>query len=301
MVVIPKPGKPCYNVPKAYRPIQLLECLGKLVEKIIAKRITFECGKHDILPPEQFGGRSNASHIDAGMTLVHDIKHTKKQGLVTSVLAIDIKGFFDNINHCWLVRVMWESGFAPPIIKWVASFLSDRQAAIKVDNHLGPMTPIQIGIPQGSPVSPCLSVIYSSDVIREIQDDPTLTTPANIPLLPLSYVDDFALLAISDSLTDNVQTLTEGLDCTLSILKRVGMLIDPDKLDLIHFNGKKKDALPSIPYTIDSKPGSIQPKKVMRWLGIFFNGHLSFREHVKIMCNCACSIINGFRCLSNTV
>ena len=36
-IIIPKPGKPAYDTPKAFRPIVLLNTLGKLVEKMIAK------------------------------------------------------------------------------------------------------------------------------------------------------------------------------------------------------------------------------------------------------------------------
>jgi hypothetical protein len=107
VVVLPKPGKPRYDIPKSYRPIQLLECLGKLLEKVIAKRITFDCGKYEILPPEQFGGRSVSSCIDAGLTLTHDIEHAWKRGLDASVLTIDIKGFFDNVNHQRLVSLWY--------------------------------------------------------------------------------------------------------------------------------------------------------------------------------------------------
>ena len=300
-VVLPKPGKPRYDTPKAYRPIQLLECMGKLVEKIIAKRITFECGKHDILPPEQFGRRSNASCTDAGMTLVNDIEHARKRGLTASVLTIDIKGFFDHVNHDRLVRVLWEAGFSIPMVMWVKSFLSDRRAAIRVDGHLGPSTPISIGIPQGSPVSPCLSVLYSADVLREVRNDPSLLSSCEIPLLPLSYVDDFALLAISSSLTENALTLQKGMAHTLAILQRVGMSIDPDKLDLIHFARRLKGELPTVSYTINGKEGHVTSKPMIRWLGIFLDRQLTFRSHIRIMCNRARSIINGLKCLSNTV
>ena len=36
-VIIPKPGKPAYDIPKAFRPIVLLNTLGKLIEKMIVR------------------------------------------------------------------------------------------------------------------------------------------------------------------------------------------------------------------------------------------------------------------------
>jgi hypothetical protein len=95
----------------------LLKCLGKLLEKVIAKRITFDCGKYEILPPEQFSGRSVSSWINARLTLTHEIEQAWKRGLDASVLTIDIKGFFDNVNHQRLVRVLWDAGFPLPIIQ----------------------------------------------------------------------------------------------------------------------------------------------------------------------------------------
>jgi len=50
-VIIPKPGKPSYSAPKAFRPIALLNTLGKLIEKMLSNRI-----QHDLVDPNQFGG-----------------------------------------------------------------------------------------------------------------------------------------------------------------------------------------------------------------------------------------------------
>ncbi|KAI0728450.1 hypothetical protein C8Q72DRAFT_756138, partial [Fomitopsis betulina] len=40
-VAIPKPGKPNYSNPRAYRLIQLLECMGKVLERIVANRLAY--------------------------------------------------------------------------------------------------------------------------------------------------------------------------------------------------------------------------------------------------------------------
>jgi len=54
IIMINKPQKPDYTVPKAYHPIALLECTSKLLEKIIAKRINTDIEQHDLLPMTQF-------------------------------------------------------------------------------------------------------------------------------------------------------------------------------------------------------------------------------------------------------
>ena len=52
-VIIPKPNKPSYSVPKAFRPIVLLNALGKLVEKMISNRFQFDMIKFDLVDPNQ--------------------------------------------------------------------------------------------------------------------------------------------------------------------------------------------------------------------------------------------------------
>jgi hypothetical protein len=46
-VVVPKQGKAIYQDPKSYRPISLLSCFGKVLESLMAQRVTKaaeECG-----------------------------------------------------------------------------------------------------------------------------------------------------------------------------------------------------------------------------------------------------------------
>src|SRR5690554_4713026 len=53
--VIPKPKKPDYTAPKAYRPVALLNCLGKTLEKIMARRLGYMAEAHQLLHQDQIG------------------------------------------------------------------------------------------------------------------------------------------------------------------------------------------------------------------------------------------------------
>ncbi|TFY80336.1 hypothetical protein EWM64_g3674 [Hericium alpestre] len=101
-VVIPKPGKPDYSVLKAYCPIVLLSCMGKLMEKVLTKRFQFEATKHLLLHPSQFGGAMARSMEDAGELLVHHILALHAKGFVTSCLTMDIAQCFPSIQHDYL-------------------------------------------------------------------------------------------------------------------------------------------------------------------------------------------------------
>ena len=300
MVVIPKPNKPSYSVPKAYQPIQLLECLGKLLEKIVAKRLMFDCSHFDLIPAEQFGGVSGASCVDTGLSIVHDIKGAINRTLTASLLTIDVKGFFDNINHHRLAYTLHKMGFPEPIVRWTQSFLSNRSAACLIGNFLNQMLPVNVGVPQGSPTSPILSVIYSAPVLQFLAQDPFFTNKT-LPIVPHSYIDDFSFLAISHSANHNVIALGNTLIRATDLLSDIGMRIDPEKSDLIHFSRARACPQPSIDVSLYGHNLVISPKLTVRWLGIFFDQKLTFQEHVKIMANRVTSVANGIRLLANTV
>ena len=126
VVPVPKPNKPDYSIPKAYRPVSLMECTGKLLEKVIAKRITNDIALYpDILPPNQFGSRPQHNTTDAALALVHRIQATRTLGYHAALILFDISGFFDHIDANRTRDILEKKGFPPNMVKWVFSFLTD--------------------------------------------------------------------------------------------------------------------------------------------------------------------------------
>jgi len=93
--VLPKPNKP-KDIPKGYRIITLLNCLGKVSEKILANRLSYMAPK--ILDLGQMGGIKNRSAIDAVLGLVHDIQLAEHQKRKITATFFDIKGAFDFVS-----------------------------------------------------------------------------------------------------------------------------------------------------------------------------------------------------------
>jgi hypothetical protein len=66
--MIPKQGKSNYTLAKSYRPISLLPCLGKIIEKIVASRIAS--------PGKIFGARSSIKFGSKGHPANDTLLHT---------------------------------------------------------------------------------------------------------------------------------------------------------------------------------------------------------------------------------
>ena len=168
VIVIPKPNKPNYSLPKAYRPISLLECCGKLLEKIIAKHILSDAHTFDILPLSQFGSRDYHCATDTALCLVHQAQAAVKCQFVASVVLFDISGFFDNINIERVVHIFHNLGFPKSLCAWIWSFLSDRQVQLSFNGYRSDPIPLDHRTPQGSPLSPILSALFTSPLLKLI-------------------------------------------------------------------------------------------------------------------------------------
>lgn len=61
IVVLRKPNKPDYPMPKAYRPISLLKTISKGLEAVVARRLSYLAETYRLLPENHFGGRPHRS------------------------------------------------------------------------------------------------------------------------------------------------------------------------------------------------------------------------------------------------
>ncbi|KAG5223534.1 reverse transcriptase from mobile element jockey protein [Salix suchowensis] len=294
VAIVPKPGKTDMSQPRSYRPISLLECLSKLLEKVVTRCILFDVGKYQLIPTNQFGCRDNSSTTDAGITLIHDIQSGWKKGLTASALAFDIKGFFDHVHHGRLLEVLRLAGFPFQVRAWIQSFISNRQVSIRVNGFNTDPSISSVGIPQGSPLSPILAALYTSPVIE-------ISIRSGMSTLYF-YVDDGLLVAFSKSIAGNVRQLQADFQTINRALQAVGLSVDQGKFEIMHFTRAKSPVLLPIHIHLASDNSlTVFPNPIMRWLGFFLDRKLEFKEHVRIMCNRAMSKVQALNVLGNSV
>ena len=106
-LVLRKPNKEDYTTPKAYRPIALLNSMGKILELIIARRLSQLAETHNMLPQTQMGARKGRS-TDTALRLlteqIHTIWDLPGPKRVATILSIDISGAYDNVLRPRLIH-----------------------------------------------------------------------------------------------------------------------------------------------------------------------------------------------------
>ena len=164
-VVLRKPGKPRYDTPKAYRPIALLNTMGKVLTSIVAEQLTYYTEKYALLPPLHFRGRPARTTSDALHYLTHRIKDSWRKKQVTSVLFLDIEGAFSNAVNEKLIVNMVRRRVPKKIVKFVENMLRGRTTKLKFDDHESGQIAIDNGIGQGDPLSMVLYQYYNADLL----------------------------------------------------------------------------------------------------------------------------------------
>ena len=113
-MVLRKPGKPDYPSPTTYHPILLLNTLGKVLEAVIAGRLSCYAETYDLLPNTQFGGRPGRNTEQALPVLANSIDQAWLGEKVVGLIAFDLKGTFNRFYSSILDARVLEKGKPTP-------------------------------------------------------------------------------------------------------------------------------------------------------------------------------------------
>jgi hypothetical protein len=195
----------------------------------MATRLGLLAKTYDILHEDQIGGRPKRSAIDAAMALTHDIESNAKNKLITIALFLDVRGAFDNVSATRLFQTMRHLGCPAPVISWCTSFLTDRTTALSFDGQTDSQRPIMTGIPQGSPASPILFLIYLRPLFDALQTThPTIWTP--------SYIEDVALVTDGRTREGNARVLEAAAKTAFDWAQNNAVAFDDSKSEMLHFH-----------------------------------------------------------------
>lgn len=164
-IVLRKPGKPAYNVSKAYRPIGLLDTIGKLFSTLITLDLSFLAEKHQLLPPTQFGGRPGRCTTDAMHLIIQKIKDAWRAGKVATALFLDIQAVFPNTVKDRLIHNMKSRRVPSSYVRLIDRMLTGRSTLLKFNDYISDPIDIINGTTQGCPLSMLIYAFYNADLI----------------------------------------------------------------------------------------------------------------------------------------
>ena len=233
ITMLHKPGKPKSEI-TSYRPLSLTSSLGKILEKIITNRVKDWCNENDIINKQPNGFRSKRNTNDNLFKLTQTLKQNIKKGFVTSAVFLDVEKAFDQVWHTGLLHKMKKFGIDHSLLRWIKSFLSERSISVKIENIKSDLFTPKHEVPQGSPLSPILFIIYVSDIPQ----------PVNAQTTTLShFADDIALWSYGRNTIMSECKIQKHLDKITKWCNVRRIKLNPLKTKVLHFSKRKHPLL----------------------------------------------------------
>lgn len=264
VVMIAKEGKDWTTV-KGYRPISLLSAIAKILERIVSRRLVTELRRRKILPPTQSAFLSDHGVED------HPYRVSQKgiNGLIkretTIMSCLDVEGAFDKIWHDGLRFKTIDHGLPAHPTRWISNFLDSRTFCVRIGSEHSQKYPIRGGVPQGSPLSPMLYLLFTADLPRIIPRH----TDKGI------FADDLALITSHRDEELAIARMNESLTYVKEWFDKWRLKLNAPKSQVIRFSNKRK----APPRPVILGPDILEYHKHVKYLGVIYDERLLFKHH----------------------
>ena len=271
-IVIPilKPDKPKEKV-TSYRPITLLNTMGKLLERIIKRRMEFKLEKEVLLSGYQCGYRRGQGTTTALIRLENEIRKSLDKGEVCIVVYFDLANAFDKVWHTGILYKLARMGFKGDILRWLRNYFINRKIKVRIDGQYSEELPILAGVPQGAVLSPLLFNVIMSDM------------PEEDGIKLYVYADDITISSSAKDVAEVKRRMDNYIKRLVGWAKEWGIEINPGKTSMQHYT-KRRIQYPII--RLERNPIKYLQEKTL--LGIILDSPaLTFRKHItKLKVDC---------------
>ena len=278
---IKKPSEDHENLSN-YRPITNLCFLSKVIEKVVAKRITRHLEDENLLEVFQSAYKSNHS-TETALTRVHnDILCDIDRYNCVILILLDLSAAFDTVDHAVLLRRLKNCfGITGKPLSWIRSYLSDRTQCVYINGERSSTYQLTCGLPQGSVLGPILYTMYTlplGNIIRHHNMKYHL------------YADDTQLYMSFCPSSSNEPDLTRTR--IEACIKDIQLWMSSNKLKLndektellvLHAQNRPQPQLLSISAGDDV----ITRSNEVRNIGVWFDKTLNMEKHINMTCKSA--------------
>ena len=285
-IVVPilKPGK-IATATSSFRPIALTNCLCKIMEKMINRRLQLFIEENGTLPPYQSGFRVGRSTLDNLTLLTSDIKEALTSKQYCIAIFLDIQKAFDTVWHHGLLEILKSMGLTGNLPYFLQQFIKDRQIQVRVNGTLSALHTVPTGVPQGSILSPTLFNLMVSKLF-----------PANQGVHYSLYADDAAFWLVTPSLAAGLRTMQQVLDELAQWSHLSGLLFSPNKTKAMIFTNSRKP----MPHPLSLNGQEIDYVTSHKFLGLTLDKRLTWQKHISNLIDKCQSDIRLLQTLSHT-
>lgn len=268
LILLIKPGKDV-NTPSGYRPICLIDDIGKILERIIANRIVRHMEeKGTNLSDAQYGFRRGRSTIDAIQRVRTTSQEWVQKGGKLLAVSIDVNNAFNSITWEAIMSAMDHYKIPQYLKTIIRDYFKERYITYMINDKETRHKQINRGVPQGSVLGPLFwDMAYDSVLRIKLPEQATITC----------YADD-TLILVGDITWERTCNKTElTLACINREIKKLGLKIAPEKTEIIPFYKERTE--PPGNMTVRLGGESITLKNELKYLGLILDGRWRWLKH----------------------
>jgi hypothetical protein len=278
--------KSCDN----YRPISLGNTFSKVLEKIVAVKLTNHLELNKLIDKYQFGFQKGLSTEHNLIHLTNYISEALNSNKFCIGVFLDIKKAFDCVPHDLLILKLEKLGVTGIELDWFRSYLEGRTQCVEINGKKSRPRKIKLSVMQGSILGPLLFLCFIndlcnvSDLLKLLFADDTCALHSESDLdSPICHVNNelqkIALWFAANKLAVNVKK------CKYILFHNKGKRIDENLLNVV-YNSNNLDGAqdPNLIHTLDriSKNSS---ENYYKYLGVLLDKNLNFNSHIDYTCS----------------
>uniref|UniRef100_A0A2A4JM54 Reverse transcriptase domain-containing protein n=1 Tax=Heliothis virescens TaxID=7102 RepID=A0A2A4JM54_HELVI len=261
---------------KDLRPISILPCLSKILERVVYSQVVSFLEANKILPDLQSGFRQGRGTATALADVVGNILEARDRGEGTILALLDFSRAFDAINTNLLLSKLAFYGFGHDAVEWFRSYLSDRSQFVELHREDGSRVSsaplcVSRGVPQGSILGPLLYILYSADI-----------TESFIHCKYHMYADDIQLYISfkAEETSVAVQKINEDLQRVVEWSEENSLVLNPLKSKFMVLGSRNQVCTILTAICVDVMGETIERVRLVCNLGLTMDPELRFEAHV---------------------
>lgn len=262
-IVTPIPKVKNSNKGENLRPVNSAQVVDKALQTIVKRQFNEYIQANNILSESQSAFRRDHSCESSLNLVLNQWKLERDSKKVILAVFLDLKRAFEAVDRSILIKKMRNYGIDGTVLKWFESWLADRKQCVKYQEVLSEMKDIELGIPQGTPLSCMTFNVFFNDVVHYVHD-------CHINL----FADDVLIWVASDSIEEAFTKMNGDLESIANYLLMVRLKLNVQKTKAMLVASRAPDDLHLY---MDGQEIAIVDK--IKYLGVTIDNKLKFREN----------------------